>query len=263
MDDKIMRTSVFGGFKKEDVLSFVEQLKNEVESLKKDIEAKDNLMLGLNSQIRELTRECDGLKACKAELETATEKISVLSNTNIKMKSELDSLKAVADEYENAKAKLEKGSREIEEAQARLGAAFVDARKYSENIVAAANEKAHKTSEGFSQDISRQATEITRLSGEIDKISDSFNRTVSELHANIAVLAQRMSAAAKNLSLRQDSVFQPELKADFNLDDDATGVIDSNDGSGLTFIQYPPHTEFNEDLNIQPDSDYSNLSKEG
>ena len=35
---------------------------------------------------------------------------------------------------------------------------------------------------------------------------------------------------------------------------DAIGVEETNDGSGLTYISYEPNSEFNEDLNIQPDS---------
>lgn len=38
--EKIMRTSVFGGFKKEDVISYVEELKKEIESLKADVERR-------------------------------------------------------------------------------------------------------------------------------------------------------------------------------------------------------------------------------
>ena len=36
--------------------------------------------------------------------------------------------------------------------------------------------------------------------------------------------------------------------------DDAIRVERTNDGSGLTFISYEPNSEFNADLNIQPDS---------
>ena len=34
---------------------------------------------------------------------------------------------------------------------------------------------------------------------------------------------------------------------------DAIGVEKTNDGSGLTYISYEPNSEFNEDLNIQPE----------
>ena len=109
-------------------------------------------------------------------------------------------------------------------------------------------------SKTISEDISKQASEITRLSSEVDKISAIFTKSVDELQANISILAQRMAATAKNLSIRQDAVFEPDLSLSFEVDDDASGVLETNDGSGLTYIQYPPHTDFHEDLNIKPDS---------
>jgi hypothetical protein len=71
-----------------------------------------------------------------------------------------------------------------------------------------------------------------------------------------------MSAAAQNLGIKKDATFKRDFNVDFTVDDDASGVIQTNDGSGLTFIQYPPKSEFNEDLNIQPDMSFK-LSGDG
>lgn len=252
--EKIMRTSVFGGFKKEDVISYVEELKKEIEALKSDVEKKDEKIGELNSRVVELTDDCAQLEELKNEISEKTEKIEALQEKNTEITSRVEELSAVSEEYSKAKSVIERNNKEIEAAQARLGAAFLDARKYSENIVAAANEKAHTASKTISEDISKQASEISRLSSEVDKISAIFTKSVDELHANISVLAQRMAAAAKNLAIRQDAMFEPDLSVSFEIDDDATGVLETNDGSGLTYIQYPPHSEFHEDLNIKPDT---------
>ena len=252
--EKIMRTSVFGGFKKEDVISYVEELKKEIESLKADVEKKDGKIGELNSKVLELTDDCAQLEELKKETAEKSERISALENQNAEIVERLETLSKVSEEYSNAKSVIERNNREIEAAQARLGAAFLDARKYSENLVAAANEKAHAASKTISEDISKQASEIARLSSEVDKISAIFTKSVDELQANISILAQRMAATAKNLSIRQDAVFEPDLSLSFEVDDDASGVLETNDGSGLTYIQYPPHTDFHEDLNIKPDS---------
>jgi len=256
MDEKIMRTKLFGGFDKKDVLSYVEELKKQVEELKGDIQKKDENIESLNSKVTELTRECSKIADLTAEVEQRDEKIAKLTADNLELNAANEALSSVTNEYNSVKDKLEKSRQQIKDEQARLGAAFLDARRYSSEIVAAANEKAHSTSLSFSEDISKQAGEITRLSAEIDRLSASFTKSVDELHANIAVLASRMSAAAKNLSIRQDASFEPDLKLSFEVDDDATGVEETHDGSGLTYIQYAPHTEFNEDLNIQPDGSF-------
>lgn len=256
MDEKIMRTKLFGGFDKKDVLSYVEDLKKQVEELKADIKNKDENIDSLNSQVASLSKECEKITELTEDLSQKDAEIAELTAKNAELGTSVDALSAVSAEYEDAKAKLEKSQQQIKDEQARLGAAFLDARRYSSEIVAAANEKAHSTSLSFSEDISKQAGEITRLSAEIDRLSASFTKSVDELHANIAVLASRMSAAAKNLSIRQDASFEPDLKLSFEVDDDATGVEETHDGSGLTYIQYAPHTEFNEDLNIQPDGSF-------
>ncbi len=259
--EKIMRTSVFGGFKKEDVITYVEQLKQEIENLKSDVAKKDETIGELNEKVLELTDECAQLSSLKTEVEEKTAEITRLQAQNKEILQKVDSLTAVAEEYSQAKTSIEENNKNIEMAQARLGAAFLDARKYSENIVAAANEKAHTASKNISDDISKQAGEISKLSQEIDRISALFTKSVDELHANISVLAQRMAAAAKNLSIRQDAVFEPDFSVSFEVDSDASSILQTDDGSGLTYIQYPPHTQFNEDLNIKPDSDLS--KKEG
>ncbi|MBQ5994776.1 MAG: hypothetical protein IJL63_02835 [Clostridia bacterium] len=252
MDEQIMRTSVFGGFKKDDVLSYVEKLQKEIASLQAELDAKANEISSLESNAAELEEKTAELESVSASLEEANRKIDELTEENGALTQKADALGEIADEYVNAKAQLEKESLEIKQAQARLGAAFIDARKYSDNLVAAANERAMKASQGFSQDISRQAGEITKLSAEIDKLSAQFNSTVNTLHSDIAVLAQRMSASAMNLRQRNEASFEPNLNVSFEVDDDATGVINTDDGSGLTYIQYPPHTRFNEDLDIKP-----------
>ncbi len=261
MDEKIMRTKLFGGFDKKDVLSYVDDLKKQVEDLKSDLQKKDENIDALNSQVASLSKECEKIAELNGELLEKDKRIVDITAQNIELAASVDALSAVSREYEGAKAKLEKSQQQIKDEQARLGAAFLDARRYSSEIVAAANEKAHNASLGFSEDITKQAGEISRLSEEIDRLSASFTKSVDELQANIAVLASRMSAAAKNLSIRQDATFEPDLNLSFDVDDDATGVEQTNDGSGLTYIQYPPHTEFNEDLNIQPDGSFGASKK--
>lgn len=262
MDEKIMRTSVFGGFKKEDVLSYVEALQKQIEELKADISQKEDAISELDAKVCELSAQCEELVEVKAELNERNTEIEAVKNENVEINSKLTELTAIAEEYNNAKQKFERNNNELKAAETRLGAAFLDARKYSDEIVAAANEKAHSTSKAISDDITKQAGEISHLSQEVERLSISFANSMDELRANITVLSQRMAAAAKNLSIRQDSTFEPDLTVKFDLDDDANSVIETNDGSGLTYIQYPPHTDFNEDLNIKADSTFTFNKKE-
>lgn len=257
-----MRTSIFGGFKKEDVLSFVEELQKQLEDLKSEVASKQEAVSELEDKVIELSFQCDEIDSLKSELEEKNNEIDSVREENSELNKRIAELVAVKEEYDGEKQKFQKNNIELKAAETRLGAAFLDARKYSDEIVAAANEKAHNTTKAISDDISKQASEISHLSQDVEKLSASFANSMNELQANITVLSQRMAAAAKNLSIRQDTVFEPDLTVKFDLDDDAANVIETNDGSGLTYIQYPPHTDFNEDLNIQADSAFKFNKKE-
>ena len=268
MDEKIMRTSIFGGFKKEDVLSYIEKLQKQIEQLKEDVDSKQKTILELNEKVESLNfeyveLECendeleDEINELRASAEEKDAELGTVKAQNSELNEKITALSAVKEEYENAKQKIESNNDELKKAEARLGAAYLDARKYSENIVASANERAFCAAKSASDDITKQANEISNLSRDIEKLSASFTNSMNELQANITVLSQRMAAAAKNLSVRQDASFEPDLSVNFELDGDAKGVIETNDGSGLTYIQYPPNTDFNEDLNIRPDSTFT------
>lgn len=275
MDEKIMRTSVFGGFKKADVLNYVEELQKQIEQLKEDAEAKEKSISQLNEKVEELTSRCgefelendeltdenealtDENEALKASVEEKNTQLEAVKERNREMGENIAELTEVKKEYEGVKEKYENNAEELKKAESRLGAAYLDARKYSEKIVASANERAHSAAKATGDEIAKQANEISRLSQDIEKLSASFAKSMNELQANITVLSQRMAATAKNLSVRRDASFEPELNINFEMDGDARSVIETDDGSGLTYIQYPPNTDFNEDLNIKPDSTFT------
>ena len=143
----------------------------------------------------------------------------------------------------------------------------MDARKYSDEIVTAANRKAYGTQEEASQSIEAQAAKIAKLSTDVDSLSDTLTKSISALHADIAALSLKLSKSAQELKNRKDAEkFVPELsmKIEEELGEKISGVTKTHDGTGLTYIQYPAQTEFNEDLNIQPDTVYRfDQSKEG
>lgn len=88
----------------------------------------------------------------------------------------------------------------------------MDARKYSDEIVSAANVKASDISAKASAEISEQAVEISKLTAEVNAISERFNRSIDELHSSIAALANKMSVSANELSKRKNAPsFVPDV----------------------------------------------------
>ncbi|MEG1835777.1 MAG: hypothetical protein RRZ68_05390 [Oscillospiraceae bacterium] len=254
-EEKILRTSVFGGFKRTDVLTYVEELKNEIELLKGEIEKKSTDIDVLNSSVAALTEKYDDMKGFEQKfLDELEEKTKLFEENNV-LNEQINELKVQNSEYEKSQADIDKTREVLKTTEVQLGAAFLDARKYSEEIVTAANTKVSEVSKAVSSDISQQAAEISRLSADVDKISLSFSKSIDELHSNILALAKKMSNAATSLEGRENAAFLPEVSITINQE---------KAEDELKFIKYPPNTDFNEDLNISSSSVYRfDKKKEG
>lgn len=155
--EKVLKKSAFGGFKKEGVLDYVEQLQAEILSLKKELNntkasADENRILAeknkrFESEIEELKNENVSLK---------TEKEKLISD-NDALNDEVNGAKTVIADYENKIAMCESKIAEIESKFTEIEAAYnkasqtdekanammLDAVNYSEKLIAKANEKAN------------------------------------------------------------------------------------------------------------------------
>ncbi len=107
---------------------------------------------------------------------------------------------------------MHRKAEEIRASEAQLGAAFLDARKYSDEIVTAANKKANETALDASDSIAKQATEVARLSSDVDALAETLTKSIADLHANIAALSVKLSKSAQALSNRKDAEkFVPDI----------------------------------------------------
>lgn len=266
-NERILRTSVFGGFKKDDVLKYVEELKKEISALNEEIKEKAEKLSSLTGKVEELSEACEDARATEIELAKTKDEVTVLQTENESLRAEnLIFAKRMATLDEEEKA-IEEKAEQVKLSEAQLGAAFLDARKYSDEIVTAANRKATDTQNEASDSIEAQAAEIAKLSTDVDTLSDTLTKSVAALHADITALSLKLTKAAQSLKNRKDAEkFVPDIsiKIEEELGEKIAGITETNDGSGLTFIHYPSNTDFNEDLNIQSDSVYRfDKTKEG
>ncbi len=233
--DIIFKTKAFGGFKKDEVMSYIDKIIADKAGLERQLVNLNSNNARLNGRIRELeadSAELSGLKeqlnGIKAENETYDEKLSAFES----MKDELEQLKAslsaanaeidsykvkessleaalenaksepsaAADELnalktENARLKAENDKMKAMEQQ--VGAAMLDARMHSDELVRVAKENANKvTREIYSGDT---ATKIDDLSTGISEIARNFTKAVEEVELRINVLTGNMSKTAQAL----------------------------------------------------------------
>lgn len=239
--DFIFRGAVFGGFNKADVINYVDMLQNDLAELRK---RADELNLAFQEQniklnrIPELEKELADREKVFEDNKALTQKISELESEKSK----------TLEEYEKVKT-----------AEAQLGAAFVDARRYSDKIISAAKDRASCVSKEASDDITQKASQIRAVASDADKLALDFSKKMDELTKSISALSSKMSAVAVNLVKTEAKTdFKPRIdfseleKMGIENTDDVTAVT-KDEESGMTFVTYAPNTSFNADLEIDAD----------
>ena len=219
----VMKTSLFGGFKKSDVLNLIEQLQTETADVKESLDIKREEVLELKNKINELQDKLnelsglgDKLAEKEKEVEELTEKLeaTILENKQLSEKSV---------EYDEKSERLRRAEKQI-------GAAYIDARRYSDDLVENAKSKAKDIGAFASQDIKREATEIESLLKDVDAISKKFNSSIEQLHKDVYALSSKLNSSASNLlNLHTDL---SELES-HNFDYDS--VVEDNNDSDVTY----------------------------
>lgn len=215
--DVLFKTSAFGGFKKDEVMDFVQQVlgeKGELERLLLNNTTRNNQ---LSAELNNVKAEIDSLSSVRDELADSLIKVEDLTNAlkekdaiieelNLKLaeaqrnscsSDELDRLKA---ENDALKADIEK-KRDMER---QVGAAMLDARVHSEELIEEAKEKANNVTKAIYKAIGETAVKIDDLSAGIGEIARNFTKSVEEVELRIKVLTGDMSKTAQ--ALISDSV---------------------------------------------------------
>ncbi len=191
-DFTIMKTAIFGGFKKSDVLAFVEHLQSETADVKALLDSKREEALELRNKIDELEEKLDSLSKVNEQL---TEKETEIQTLSEKLESALSENKQNSEKI----AEYEEKTERLRRAEKQIGAAYIDARRYSDDLVDNAKAKAKDIGAIASQDIKREANEIETLLKDVDAISRKFNTSIEQLHKDVYALSSKLNSSASNL----------------------------------------------------------------
>lgn len=210
-EKKILRTSFIGGFNKQDVLSFIDELKNQISDSENKIKEQEEKIKDLEEKLLKVPALEENFNNLKGELlkqqfenRNLTEKTELLSKKNSKLLEENQ-------KYLSERAELDNYKDELKANEAKLGAAFLDARRYSATLVEAADNEIQKTTAETVLSINEQSAKIEDISVEIDEINKRFNESLKVLKTDIEKLSSQMNSSA--LKLRSKNI-----KTDFNPD---------------------------------------------
>lgn len=188
----VMKTSLFGGFKKSDVLNVIEQLQTETADVKESLDIKREEVLELKSKINELQDKLDELSGLGDKL---AEKEREVEELNEKLEAALLKNKQLCEKS----VEYDEKSERLRRAEKQIGAAYIDARRYSDDLVENAKSKAKDIGAFASQDIKREASEIESLLKDVDAISRKFNSSIEQLHKDVYALSSKLNSSASNL----------------------------------------------------------------
>lgn len=187
--EQIFKKSVLGGFKKEGVLNYVEQLQTEIIELKKEITNKPDLseevkaLKDINENaVAETTALTAKIDALKAENEALTE-------ANLSLVRDLEEAKMLINEYEEKQKIFAEKISEIDNKFSRLTSDFVcsdssasdiktkanDAVENARNEIGDINERIKTTCNNFVSSSSALKTCVENLLDVLSSISDDFN----------------------------------------------------------------------------------------
>lgn len=244
--DIVFKTKAFGGFNKEEVMDFVNRILAEKSELERRIADTNVKYAQANAQMLEYKKIVDESLEEKNSLTELNEKLSdaealvcikdkeieelnaKLSNAVISedVQAELDSLRAevVALRIENEKKK---------DLERQVGAAMLDARIHSEELIEEAKEKANAVTKSVYAAIGETALKIDDLSGGIGEIARNFTKSVEEVELRIKALTGDMSKTAQLLIsdsgyVAQKEEINNEIEYDFSVNADVEPEITIN-----------------------------------
>ena len=189
--DKILKKSAFGGFKKEDVLDYIEKLQQEIVSLKRDV-----------SDCNAYKREAEALKSSVADKDKAAESL----------KAENDALKAENASYieknaslslkvEQLNAILEKSKEEAAEYKAKYEEMCDEHSKVTDvsKLVSEAKESVFKITSDAKRSVDSVRNDVSAAADRLKTVCVNFESSLSSLKSGADGLLETLSSASEKL----------------------------------------------------------------
>ena len=80
--EKIFRSAVFGGFNRSDVISYIEDLRNEISDLQRKYADKETKINELEDKVGDLTEKCMSLNDLQEKYNVQCDTVEALKNEN-------------------------------------------------------------------------------------------------------------------------------------------------------------------------------------
>lgn len=164
--DYVFRKAAFGGFNREDVISYISKIIAESENIKKALDAAEKTNEELNTKLLSAQNELDSIRAeHQAEIEALVES----------HKTETENIKI---EYEE---KLQNAALADRSAEERVGTAMIDVRRYADLLITETCEKIDKMADDADSATAKTLSRVLDISSGIQSFSDKLNAILTDI----------------------------------------------------------------------------------
>ena len=164
--DYVFRKASFGGFNREDVISYISKLLADAENMKKALDTAEKNNAELNKQLQDSQRQLDNIRAeHQAEIDSL-----VASH-----KTETENIKS---EYEE---KLQNAALADRSAEERVGTAMIDVRRYADLLITETCDKIDRMAEDADNATAKTLSRVLDISSGIQTFSDKLNAILADI----------------------------------------------------------------------------------
>lgn len=211
--DQILKKSVLGGFKKEGVLNYIEQLQTEILSLKKDVNENSAYKTELETLKSEQESSNKDLESLKTENEALKAENASLIEKNAAYALKIEEAQVTIADYESKQrqweekiASIEAKFAEIEsscskygEADSKADSVIRDAMNYSERMINDAKTSADEITEVVGGAVRAAKSEVSGANDRIKTACVNFDSSASALRASVENLMNVLSEIADKI----------------------------------------------------------------
>lgn len=184
--DAVFRKAAFGGFNRDDVVSYIQSINGNAEKLASELESEKKKSESLQSELNSTLKQ---LEDARSQLNKANDEINLsrikLEEATKSFKEENESHKAqiqsIRNEYEQKIQSLQSHALSDAKAEQRIGTAMLDVRRYADMLVQEACDKVSVISNDADAAVIKTLSRVQDISSGIKAFSDKINIVLADL----------------------------------------------------------------------------------
>ena len=222
-DPVILKSSLFGGFKKANVLSYIDQLDRDSQQLKAQLDEK---IAELEAQVTSLEKQIpseEEKRAAALRLEESQQKNQVLFTLTQKLEQEIDRQNALLqqkdEEIRQATERIRKlqvtadshalKAQKYDDIAMKIGSLIIEAKQQADAIVEKAKAEADAITKEKEAKLEKMNGEFMQFKANVDDLRRQLQSTMASLDGKLEDMGTRSAAEAQTEPKEEKRTFAP------------------------------------------------------